>query len=104
MDVVEEKHALVERRQQAIRLGAIHRSSRRALETVEHACLIPLGLEPSQEPRPRIGEALVVEVDRILRGEHDPKAERAPLLEERHQRGLRRRIRDRREVPMISSM
>ena len=74
VDVVQEEHALVERRQQAVRLRAIDRPGRGALEPVEHARLVALGLQPAEEPRPRVGEALVVEVDRILRGEHDARA------------------------------
>ena len=47
---------------------------------------------------PVFDESLVVEVDGVLRRQHDADAERARLLEQRQQRRLRRRIRDRREV------
>ena len=47
---------------------------------------------------PAFDEALVVEVDRILRRQHDAEAVRARLLEQRQHRRLRRRVRGRREV------
>ena len=47
---------------------------------------------------PVFAEALVVEIDRVLRRQHHADAERARLLEQRQQRRLRRRVRDRRKV------
>ena len=92
------KTRFVERRQHAVGLGAIERRRCRPFEAVEHARLVALGLQPAEEPGAGVGEPLVVEVDRVLRRQHDAEAERAPLLEQRQQRRLRRRIRDRREV------
>ena len=48
--------------------------------------------------RCRCCQALVVEVDRVLRREHDAEPERPSLLEQRQQRRLRRRVRHRRKV------
>ena len=47
---------------------------------------------------PGVGEALVVEIDRVLGREDHAHAERPRLLQQRQQRQLRRRVRDRREV------
>ena len=69
-----------------------------AFEPVEHAGLVPFGLEPSEKPGAGIRQALVVEIHGVLRGEHHPEAERPPLLEQREQRRLRRRVGDRRKV------
>jgi hypothetical protein len=70
----------------------------RTLQAVEHARAVALRLEAPDEPRPGVGEPLVVEVDGVLGREHHADAERARLLEERQERELRRRVRDRREV------
>jgi hypothetical protein len=68
-----------------------------ALEAVEHAQLVALGLESAEEPGADVRERLVVEVDRILGRDHDAEPVGARLLEEREERLLGRRIRDRRE-------
>ena len=58
--------------------------------------LVALGLQPADEPRAGVGERLVVEVDGVLRREHDAEAGGTRLLEQRQQRPLRRRVGDRR--------
>ena len=79
---------------QLLELAAVEPAlARGALESVEHAQLVLLGLQPSDEPRAGVGEPLVVEVDRVLRRQHHAQAERARLLEQRQQRRLRRRVR-----------
>ena len=70
----------------------------RAFEAVEQPRLVALGLQPSQEPRAGVRQPLVVEIDRILRRQHDAEAERARLLHQQQQRRFRRRIRHRRHV------
>ena len=65
---------------------------RRPFQPLEHAILVALGLQPAQEPRAGVREPLVVEVDRVLRRQHDPQAEGPRLLEQREHRHLRRRI------------
>ncbi len=65
---------------------------------VQQAGLVPLGLQPPDHPRPGVGDGLVVDVDRVLRRQHDPDAEGSGLLHERHDRLLRRRRRGRRHV------
>ena len=67
-----------------------------ALEPVQQPLAVTLRLQPPDQPRARVGEALVVEVDRVLRGEHDAEAGRARLLHQRQQRALGRRLGDRR--------
>ena len=58
-----------------------------------------LGLQLAHQPHAHVGEALVVEVDGVLRREHDADALRARLLQQREQRPLGRRVgRMRREV------
>jgi len=59
---------------------------------------IAIGREASEQPRARVREALVVDVDRILRREHDAEPERARLFEQREHRALRRGLGDRWEV------
>ncbi len=67
-------------------------------EPFEHPGLVVLRLEAPDEPRPRIGHRLVVEVDRVLRREHEPEPGRAALLEDREDRLFRRRRRGRGHV------
>ena len=73
-------------------------AGRRALEALEDAGLVPLGLESADEPGAGVGEALVVEVHRVLGGQHDADPERPGLLEQGQQRPLGGRVGDRREV------
>ncbi len=63
----------------------------RRLEPVQHARLVVVGLQPPDHPGARVRHRLVVEVDRVLRREHHPDAERARLLEDREDRLLGRR-------------
>ena len=73
-------------------------AGRRALEPRHDAVLVAFGLEPADEPGPGVGQALVVEVDRVLGRQHDPQPEGARLLEQGEQRLLGGRVADRREV------
>ena len=98
MHVVEQEDALVEGRQQAVGGRPVERPGRRTLEPVEHPRLVPLGLQPAEEPRPGVRQALVVQIHRILGRQQHADAERPPLLQQRHQRRLRRRVRHRRKV------
>ena len=61
-------------------------------QPLEHAVLVALGLQPAQEPGAGVGQPLVVEVDRVLRRQHDPQAEGPRLLEQGQHRHLRRRV------------
>jgi len=55
-------------------------------------------LQAADEPGADVGEALVVQVDRVLGGHQHAQAEGAGLLEQADQRLLARRVHDRREV------
>ena len=67
-------------------------------KALEHACLVVLGLQPTDEPGAGVRHRLVVEVDRVLGREDEPEPERATLLEDRQDRLLRRRRRRRRNI------
>jgi hypothetical protein len=67
------------------------------LQPLQHAHLVSLGLEPPDEPRACIGESLIVQIDRILRGEHDAEAVGPRLLEKSQKRPLAGRLGDGRE-------
>ena len=69
-----------------------------AFEALQHAGLVALRLEAADDPRARVCEAFVVEIDRVLRREDDPEPEGASLLQQHEERPLRRRHRDRWEV------
>ena len=61
-------------------------------QTFNHARLVALGLQAADKPGAGVRQSLVVEIDRVLRRQHDAEAERARLLQQREQRMLRRRI------------
>ena len=101
MHVVHDEDPARESGERLLHRLPVERTARRrgrSLEPVEDARLVALGLQSAEEPRAGVRESLVVEVDRILRRQHDADAERARLLEQRQQRRLRRRIGHRREV------
>ena len=64
-----------------IELGSLAYES--TFETGHEARLIALRLKPSYEPRSRVREAFVVEIDRVLGRQDDSQAECARLLKER---------------------
>ena len=98
MHVVQKEAPFLEARDRPIRVGARHADSR-SLQSVQEPFLVPLGLEPPDQPGPRIGQSLVVEVHGVLRHDEHADAEGARLLQEREQGALGRRLRDGREVP-----
>ncbi len=99
--VVHHEDALPQRREDPVHLRAVEgvpRGGRRPLQALEHPVLVALGLQPADEPRPGVGEPLVVEVHRVLRRQHDAQAVGARLLEQGEHRQLRRRVGGRGEV------
>ncbi len=63
-----------------------------AVEPFEHALLVVLGLQLADEPRPRVGEPLVVNVFRVLRADEHAQPEGPRLLKQPHQRLFGRRV------------
>ncbi len=94
MSADEEELPLLEPADRFVECGEIRASGGRA-QSLEHALLVPLGLQAADEPRRRVRHRLVVEIDRILGREHHPDAVRPRLLEDRQDRLLRRRHRGR---------
>lgn len=72
MRVVHQENAAAEACQHLLHGLAVERAAtrRRALQPIQHARLVALRLQTADEPRARIGQSLVVEVNRILGGEH----------------------------------
>ena len=97
MHVVHQEHALLERRQRLVQCAAVE-AARDSLQAVEHAALVALGLQLAEKPGAGVRQRLVVQVDRVLRRQHDADAEGARLLEQRQERQLGRRVGDRRQV------
>src|SRR5687768_18261765 len=64
---------------------------RRAFKTFEHTRLVALGLQPTQEPGARVRQALVVQVDRVLRRQHHAQSKR-PRRSEEHTSELQSRL------------
>ena len=98
---VHQEHALAETGKNLFDLLSVEVAAGftgRAFQSVHQAVLVALGLQPADEPGPAVRRAFVVEIDGVLRREHDAYAEGARLFEQREQRLLRWRIRDRREV------
>ena len=96
--VVQQEAALTEPGDRALHNLFVKVARRGALEALHYAGLVALGLEAPDEPCPRVGQALVVEVDGILRCEHEAYAVSARLLQQGQEQFLRRRVRDRRHV------
>ena len=101
MHAVQQEHPLLKARQEAVDLGPVERlpgRRGRTLQAVEHAGLVAGRLQTAEKPGAGVRQSLVVEVDRILGGEHDAQTVGAGLLEEREDRRLARRVGGRRQV------
>ncbi len=96
--VAHQERALRQVRHRRFELRLVHATGRIAAEQAfDHARLVALRLQAADEPGAGVAQALVVEVDGILRRQHDAEAERARLLHQRQHRQLGRRHRARRE-------
>ena len=83
--VVHEEHPLAQAGQGLLHLLAVEAAlgaRRHSFQSLEQAVLVPLGLQAADEPGAGVGQALVVEVHRVLGGEQDAHPERAGLLEQ----------------------
>ena len=89
MDVVEEEHALARGVEQRLEAARVH-------ARVEQAFLQPRavlgGLQPPHHPHAHVGQALVIEVDRVLGREHHAHALRPRLLQQGQERPLGGRV------------
>ena len=70
------------------RVGLAVEAAADGLEAIEQALLVALGLELAHQPCARIGKPLVIQVDRILSGEHDANPKCPRLFEQGQQRQL----------------
>jgi hypothetical protein len=89
VDVVQEEDALLRSVEELLHLRGLDVGAGQALL---EAVAVLLGLERPHHPRADVGEALVVEVHRVLRGEDDADALRPRLLQKREERPLRGRV------------
>ncbi len=80
MDIVQQKDTLTEGRDGFIKVGAV-KPAGQALQTVQKALLILIGLQLSNDPGASVGKGFVVQVNRILRGEYQAHAKSTGLLE-----------------------
>ena len=98
--IAHQKHALRQRRHHFIERTAIKSrcAANRAFKTIEHAHLVAFGLQAADQPRTAVRQAFVIEIHRILRGEHATESEGAALFEQSQHRRLRRWIRGRRKI------
>ena len=99
MHAVHEEHALPQPRN-----GLFHRRLVKrlpagcAFKTFHHAHLVAFGLQAADKPRAGVGESAVVEIDRVLRRQHDAQPVGACLLEQGEQQHFAGRVRHRRHV------
>ena len=102
-DVVEDEYPRLEAAQGSVEIPPLHaraRLRRGALEAVEHFLLVLLRPKGADDPRPRVREALIVQVDGVLCRQDDAESCGTSLLDKRQQWRLRRGIgRVGREVP-----
>jgi hypothetical protein len=92
--VVQQKHPRSDGRDHPVEVGTLHptRAHLRTLQAIQEALLIPVCLHPANEPRPGIGQSLVVQIHRVLGGEHQAKAKGSRLFQQGKQGFLGRRI------------
>ena len=86
MHIIQQEHSVPKPRKNLLHLSAIEflaAAGRRALQPFHHARLVALRLQPTDEPGTGIGQAFVIKIDRVLRGQHHTKPERARLLQQR---------------------
>ena len=91
MHVVHQEHPLAEAGEHGVHRRPVKARSSigcRAFESIQHAHLVPVGLQSANKPRAGVGQSLVVDVDGILRRQHHSETERARLLEQGQQRLL----------------
>jgi len=88
VNVVQDENARVDGAQQPIDVvdveGVIGRLQR--LQPRQHAVFVVFSLQLADEPRPGVGQALVIKIAGVLCGEHQPDAEGARLFEQPQQR------------------
>ena len=99
MHIAHQEHAAREARQQTVEFTAVETGVLAGpFETIDQARLVAFGLQAAKPPGADVGQPLVVEVDRVLRRQHDADTGGASLLQQRQQRSLRGRVRARREI------
>ena len=92
MGGVEEKLPPFEPGQEPSHLLLAADGSAGAGDAGDHPILIALGLKTTDEPGADIGESLIVEIDRVLGGEHHSQPVGAGLLEQQQHRLFRGRL------------
>jgi len=99
VDVAHQEDARLEAGDELLDGGQIHIAAGGGfLQPGDDPVGVALRLQAADEPGADVGEALVVQVDRVLGGHQHAQAEGAGLLEQADQRLLARRVHDRREV------
>jgi hypothetical protein len=81
--VIQQKHSIAESRKNLLHLSAIEflaAAGSRALQPLHDSRLVALRLQPTDKPGPGIGQAFVIKIDRVLRGQHDTQPEGPRLL------------------------
>jgi len=98
--IVHQEHAAAQAREDTLNILAVELrpgAGRCAFQAVQHARLVALGLQAADHPRPGIRKRLVIQVNRVLRGKHQPQPEGARLLDQGQHGHLRRRVAQRRQ-------
>ena len=85
MNVIHEKNAITQPGKNLLHFLPVHRSPGRTLQPIQHAAAVAFCLQASDKPGPRVGQALVVQVHRVLCCQHDSQAVRSSLFQERQQ-------------------
>ena len=101
MNVVQQENAIAQTRKQRVQLGAVKARAGSlgcAFQAVENPRFIAIGLQSSDQPRAGVRQALVIQINRILRRQHHTESECARLFEQGQHREFRRRIGGRRKV------
>src|SRR5215210_9382782 len=101
MHVVHEKNPVVEPREQLFHLLLVKllpRTRSNTFEPVQHSRLVAICLQATDEPRTRVCQSFVIEIDWVLCSQNYTEAKCTALFQQSQQRQFRGRICDRREV------
>ena len=98
MHIAHQKHTLTQIGNHGFDSFLVQSITTTAEQTFHHARLVTLGLQATDEPCAGIGKPFVIQIDRILCGEHYPQTKSSRLLHKSEQRQLRRRHGSGREV------
>ena len=81
MYVAQQEDPLAQRRNQVIVHAPVEAAADRRRQAIQQPRLVLLRAQLANKPGARVGQRLVIDIDRVLGGQHQPHAKRAGLLQ-----------------------